>query len=72
MGVIAGEGSLSRLGSWLIPGPDDGLVGVEATRVEGMTDFMVVPASHTFLMNRPDVLNAVETFLAEGHFAGSR
>lgn len=72
VGVIAGEGSLSRLGSWLIPGPDDGLVGVEATRVEGMTGFMVVPASHTFLMNRPDVLNAVETFLAEGHFAGSR
>ena len=27
LGVVVGDASLTRLGSWLIPGPDDGLVG---------------------------------------------
>ncbi len=70
LGVIAGDRSLVRLGSWLIPGPDDGLVGVESARVEGITDFLVVPANHTTIMNRRDVADAVISFLKSGKFDG--
>ena len=68
LGVIAGDRSLSRVGSWLIPGPDDGVVGVEQTRVDGLSDFLVVPASHTMIMNRPETAAAVISFLATGQF----
>jgi triacylglycerol lipase len=68
LGIIAGDRSLSRFGSWLIPGPDDGMVGVDQTRVEGASDFLVVPATHTFIMNRPDVADAVLFFLEHGRF----
>lgn len=68
LGVVAGDRSLTRVGSWLIPGPDDGLVGVEQTRVEGLSDFKVVPATHTTIMNRPDVAAAIVSFLQTGRF----
>lgn len=70
LGIIAGDRSVTRLGSWLVPGPDDGLVGVDQTRVEGADDFLVVPATHTMIMNRSDVADAVIHFLAEGRFPG--
>lgn len=68
LGIITGDRSVTRVGSWLIPGPDDGLVGVESARLEGADDFMIVPATHTMIMNRRDVAEAVLHFLAEGHF----
>lgn len=68
LGIVAGDRSLTRVGSWLIPGPDDGLVGVEQTRVEGLSDFLVVPTSHTMIMNRPETADAVIDFLVRGHF----
>lgn len=71
LGIIAGNQSITRVGSRLIPGPDDGLVGVEQTRLEGADDFLVVPATHTTIMNRRDVAEAVIRFLLEGRFAGS-
>ncbi len=68
LGIIAGNRSLNPLYSWLIPGPDDGKVGVERARVEGAADFLVVPASHTFIMNRADVAEEVVYFLHHGRF----
>ncbi len=68
LGIIAGDRSVFPVGSWLIPGPDDGLVGVEQTRVDGASDFMLVPATHTFIMNRADVADAVIAFLNTGRF----
>ena len=68
LGIIAGDRSLNPLGSWLIPGPDDGKVGVDRAKVEGAADFMVVPATHTFIMNRKDVADEVVHFLRHGRF----
>jgi hypothetical protein len=68
LGIIAGNRSLNPLYSWLIPGPDDGKVGVDRAKAEGAADFLVVPASHTFIMNRGDVAEEVVHFLRYGRF----
>lgn len=68
LGIVTGDRSLSPLGSWLIPGPDDGKVGVGRAMVDGAADFMVVPATHTFIMNRRDVAEEVVHFLSQGRF----
>ena len=68
LGVITGDRSLSLLGSWLIPGPDDGKVAVDRAAVEGGADFKVVHATHTFIMNRKDVAEDVVHFLKNGKF----
>ena len=68
LGVITGDRSFNPIGSWLIPGPDDGMVGVDRAAVEGATDFMVLHATHTFIMNRRDVAEEVVHFLENGRF----
>jgi hypothetical protein len=67
IGVIAGTGSVSP-GSALIPGEDDGTVSLASTRLEGAKDFLVMDASHTFIMQREDVARQVEHFLRTGSF----
>jgi len=68
LGIVAGDRSISPLGSWLIPGPDDGKVSVDKAMLDGATDFMVVSATHTFIMNRSDVAEEVVHFIRQRRF----
>jgi triacylglycerol lipase len=67
-GVIAGTGTVNPIGSALLPGPSDGTVTVERTKLDGMADFVAVPVSHTFIMWSPDVSEMVTSFLRTGAF----
>jgi len=69
LGIIAGNRSLNIITSWLIPGPDDGKVSVERARLQGTAHFLVVPATHTFIMNRRDVADQTAFFLRNGRFS---
>jgi len=68
LGVIAGNRTINPLYSLILPGPDDGVVSVERTKVAGMKDFLVLPKSHAFIMQSDDVIEQVIHFLEQGAF----
>jgi hypothetical protein len=68
VGVIAGNRCLNPIFGRMIPGPSDGKVSVERARLPEMTDFLVLPVSHTFAMLRRPVLAQILHFLRHGRF----
>jgi pimeloyl-ACP methyl ester carboxylesterase len=68
LGVITGRSTLNPVYSFLIPGEDDGKVAVARAGAPGMRDFLVVDASHPFIMNGAQVHAQVVHFLRHGRF----
>lgn len=63
-GVIAGnKGQRLTFGE-----PNDGIVTVESTRLNGMTEHLVLPHTHTFIMNSRAAADATIRFLRHGTF----
>lgn len=72
LGIIAGNRSINPLALWMLPkkivGEHDGIVPVERTKIAGMSDHIILPATHSFMMFNPAVMKQVATFLESGHF----
>ena len=66
-GVIAGDRSVSWL-SWCVPGRDDGKVSITNTFADGISDHIVMHATHTFMTFNRGVLNQAQHFIETGEF----
>ena len=69
LGVIAANRSIDPVTSAVLENPDDGRVSVEDTKLEGMTDFVVVKHSHAFMMRMRHPIELTILFLETGSFA---
>ncbi|MEO0558234.1 MAG: alpha/beta fold hydrolase [Bacteroidota bacterium] len=67
-GVIAGDRNLYPILGRALPGPGDGSVAVERTRVDGIADWLLVHRTHALIPFAPDVTRATLRFLKTGQF----
>lgn len=71
VGVIAGDRAKGLGGLFAtLDGASDGTVAVAETRLDGLTDHCVLPASHSGLVLSAEVAARTARFLREGRFAG--
>jgi hypothetical protein len=73
VGMIAGKRPMG-LGQLFsrFDGPHDGTVAVAETRVEGLSDHVVVSSSHTGLVYSPEAARLAANFLRHGRFSADR
>ena len=68
LGIIAGSASVNPLSPWFLQGENDGIVTVERTKIEGMSDHIVLPVTHSFMMFNPSVMEQAYSFIEDGKF----
>ncbi len=68
LGIIAGDRPVNPLLAHWTGGPGDGKVRVEDTKLDGMSDHIVLPHSHTWIQYRRKPIAQVVAFLREGRF----
>lgn len=68
LGIVAGNRTWDPISSLMIKGPDDGKVSVESTKVSGLTDHIVIPSTHTFIIYNRQAWKQTVHFLEHGKF----
>jgi len=69
VGVIAGSRSIAPIASlFKMPKPNDTMVSVKSSRLDGMADHVVVKASHAGLPYHAKAIEQTIAFLREGRF----
>lgn len=68
VGIIAGNKSFNVLASALIGTENDGKISTNSARLDGMADYIVLPYTHTFMMQRSEVIEQTIKFLKNGRF----
>ena len=69
VGIIAGDRSVDPFASRFLPKPHDGRVSIENTKLDGMSDHVVVHGAHPFLVRNDDAIKETISFLKNGTFA---
>jgi hypothetical protein len=70
VGIIAGDRSVNWINSlFLIPGRDDGKVAVKRAKLDGMSGFIVIHATHMFITYNDEAIRQTIQFLRTGKFS---
>jgi len=64
--VIMGKRSLLPFFRPLLDPENDGIVSVESGKIEGMNEFHILDADHTFIATEPEAMKMTAQFLKEG------
>lgn len=68
LGVIAGTSNINPLNFLFFSEPNDTIVSVESTKVEGMRAHIILPVTHTFMMRNDTVIDQTVHYLKTGAF----
>lgn len=68
VGVIAGISDIIDNEN-IIPGLDDGVVPLESTKIEGMSDFVIIETGHSMMRYNEDVAKQTNNYLKTGKFS---
>lgn len=68
LGIITGNKTINFILSTMIEGDDDGKVSVESAKLEGMKDFLVIEATHPFIMKNKIAIEQTIYFLKNAEF----
>ncbi|MHA1539255.1 MAG: esterase/lipase family protein [Alphaproteobacteria bacterium] len=68
LGIIAGKSSIDPISSYVIPGADDGKVSIKSTKLTGMKEHIIIPASHMLFPRNKIVHAQTLYFLQQGTF----
>jgi pimeloyl-ACP methyl ester carboxylesterase len=68
LGIIAGDRSIYPVASLFLPSPNDGRVSVDSTRLDGMTDHIVIATAHPLLVRNAQAIAQTIAFLRKGKF----
>lgn len=72
LGIITGNQSINLILSSMIEGDDDGKVSIESAKLEGMRDFLVISATHPFIMKNKTAIEQTKYFFENAHFDHSK
>ena len=68
LGIITGVRTINPFLSMMIPGDDDGKVGVDHAKLDGMKDFLILRCSHPYIMKSDHAIVQTLQFLKHGEF----